>query len=160
MASESGPVPLRVVLLLNNAFTADSRSWKLAASLTTAGCYVTVVARPGDGLPQIEQRDGYRVIRVAQPQTLGWLPAPRLPGVATGHAAAATRTAAARGRLRDTIGRGAQAARYLVRTRAWAKAVDTAVGGGRVDVWQSEGLVTLPVALRLRSRRGGMVVYD
>jgi glycosyltransferase involved in cell wall biosynthesis len=28
------------------------------------------------------------------------------------------------------------------------------------DIWQSEGLVTLPVALALRRRRGGRVVYD
>ena len=35
----------RVVLLLNNPFISDSRSWKLATSLTAAGCDVTVVAR-------------------------------------------------------------------------------------------------------------------
>ncbi len=28
------------------------------------------------------------------------------------------------------------------------------------DIWQAEGLITLPVALALRSRRGGRVVYD
>ena len=121
MASQTGHAPLRVVLLLNNTYTADSRSWKLATSLTEAGCDVTVVARPGHGLPSVQQRDGYRVIRVGQPRTLGWLPAPGLPGPSTGGAPPPeSRTAAARARLRDTIGRAAQAARYLVRTRAWA----------------------------------------
>ena len=57
----------RVVLLLNNAYTSDSRSWKLATSLSAAGGDVTVVARARDGLPDREERDGYRVVRVAQP---------------------------------------------------------------------------------------------
>ncbi len=151
---------LRVVLLLNNAFTADSRSWKLATSLTEAGCRVTVVARPGEGLPWTDERDGFLVLRVAQPRSLSWLPAPGLPTPTPVADAPATTAGSARARLRDTIGRGAQAGRYLLRTRAWATAIDTAVGASPVDIWQSEGLVTLPVALRLRSRRGGKVVYD
>ena len=159
MADVPGSAPLRVVLLLNNAFTADSRSWKLATSLTAARCDVTVVARPADGLPAAEVRDGYRIVRVAQPTTLSWLPAPGLPPTAADGGTGA-RPAQARARVRDTVGRAAQAARYLLRTRAWASAVDSAVGTQRVDVWQSEGLVTLPVALRLRSKRGGKVIYD
>ena len=58
-------------------------------------------------------------------------------GVAAGAGIAAARTpgpdryaapAVARARVRDTVGRAAQAARYLVRTRAWATAVAAAVG--------------------------------
>ena len=164
-AATSAPVdgtkarPLRVVLLLNNAFTSDSRSWKLATSLTAGGCDVTVVARPADGQPPSETRDGYRLVRVAPPQTLRWLPAPGLPPAAGGPATDG-RSVGVRTRVRDTLGRAAQAARYLVRARSWAAAIDHAIGGGPVDVWQSEGLVTLPVALRLRTRRGGKVVYD
>lgn len=153
----------RVVLLLNNAYTADSRSWKLATSLTAAGCEVKVVARAADGLPAREERDGYRIVRVAQPQTLAWLPAPALPRAKAGtdEMAPPPQTAPGiRDRMRDTIGRGAQAGRYLLRTRVWAKAISDALGDEPVDIWQSEGLITLPVALRLRRRRGGKVVYD
>jgi glycogen(starch) synthase len=158
---------LRVVLLLNNPYTADSRSWKLANSLSAAGCIVTVVARAADGLPAREARDGYRIVRVAQPQTLGWLPVPALPRAKAGtDEAPATQPPARslRDQTRDTLGRGAQAGRYVLRTRAWAGAIAAALASESadepVDIWQSEGLITLPVALRLRAKRGGRVVYD
>ena len=158
MTGPAGPTRLRVVLLLNNPYTADSRSWKLATSLTAAGCDVTVVARPADDHPSVEDSDGYRVVRVAPPQTLAWLPAPGLPSADAGSRAAGQ--TGMRAVVRGTIGRGAQAARYLVRARAWSAAIDAAVGEANVDVWQAEGLVTLPVALRLQTGRGGKVIYD
>ena len=139
----------RVALLLNNPFTADSRSWKLAGSLSAAGCTVTVVARAGDGLPAREQRDGFKVVRVRQPRPLPWLP---LPGLPAGSAARP------RERLREGVGRAAQAVRYLLLARAWAAAIAREIDGA--EVWQSEGLVTLPVALALRRKLGGVVVYD
>jgi glycosyltransferase involved in cell wall biosynthesis len=159
----------RVVLLLNNAYTSDSRSWKLATSLAEAGCDVVVVARAGEGLADREARDGYRVIRVAQPQPLPWLPTPSLPRARAGIDAPVPPPARGIGRrlgrrLRDTIGRTAQAGRYILLTRAWAKAMSVALEAvvplDAVDIWQSEGLITLPVALRLRGRHGGRVVYD
>ncbi len=158
----SDPTPLRIVLLLNNPFTSDSRSWKLANSLTAAGCAVTVVARAAEGLPDREERDGYRIVRVGQPRTLAWLPAPALPRAKAGsdETAVVPSTRSVRDRARDTVGRGAQAGRYVLRTRAWAKAISEALPGEPVDIWQSEGLITLPVALRLRAKRGGRVVYD
>lgn len=154
--------PLRIVLLLNNPYTADSRSWKLANSLTAAGCIVTVVARTAEGLSEREDRDGYRIVRVGQPRTLAWLPAPALPRAkaGSGGATATPPRRSVRDRARDTLGRGAQAGRYVLRTRAWAKAISEALAGEPVDIWQSEGLITLPVALRLRAKRGGRVVYD
>lgn len=164
MASETGTARLRVVLLLNNPYTADSRSWKLATSLTAAGCEVVVVARSAGDLANRDVDDGYLIIRTNQPKPLGWLPAPRLPGTApanpTGGAGIALRT-----RVRDTVGRLAQAGRYLLLTRSWADAItreleDDEMLFGGVDIWQSEGLVMLPVALRLRKRHGGKVVYD
>ena len=140
-----------VVLLLNNAFTADSRSWKLATSVSAAVHRVTVVARAGEGLPPRETRDGYAVIRVEQPRPLPWLPAPPLPGRETRQGGVARR-------LRDTAGRAAQALRYLLLARQWADRIAREVPSA--DIWQSEGLVTLPVALRLRRHLGGRVVYD
>jgi glycosyltransferase involved in cell wall biosynthesis len=142
-----------VVLLLNNPYTSDSRSWKIANSLVAAGDRVTVVARTADGLPAREQRDGVEVVRIEQPRPLGWLPSPPLPPGAGG-----PRRRSPRGRVRDTIGRAVQVVRYLLLTRQWAARIADSVPAA--DIWQSEGLVTLPVALRLRARRGGRVVYD
>jgi len=142
----------RIALLLNNPFAADSRSWKLATSLTAAGWDVTVVARADGSLPGRESRDGFTVVRVAQPRPPGWLPSPRLPG------SGADGIATSRGLVADTAGRAAQGIRYLLLARAWAAAIRAVVPSA--DVWQSEGLVTLPVALRLRSLAGGRVVYD
>lgn len=145
--------PRHVALLLNNAFTADSRSWKLATSLAATGHRVTVVARAADGLPERETREGFDVIRIAQPRPLPWLPSPGLPpggGVRAGRDV--------RARIRDTAGRAAQALRYLLLARAWAARIAEVVP--HADIWQSEGLITLPVALRLRDRGGGRVVYD
>jgi glycosyltransferase involved in cell wall biosynthesis len=184
----------RVALLLNNAFTTDSRSWKLATSLAAAGCEVTVVARPVAGLPARETRDGYTIVRIAQPTTLAWLPVPGLPAAGE----FGTAPVGLRDRLRDTVGRAAQGARYVLRTRAWGDAIALELAPGVAapaaakvtepgepgdpgepgepgepapaepapaapppfDIWQAEGLVTLPVALRLRERLGGRVVYD
>jgi glycosyltransferase involved in cell wall biosynthesis len=144
----------RVALLLNNPFVADSRSWKLATGLAAAGWPVTVVARAEPGLPEREERDGYLVIRVARPRPLGWLPAPGLP-----RQDGAGRGTRVRARVRDSLGRAVQAMRYLLLARGWADSIARAVPDG-ADIWQSEGLVTLPTALRLRARLGGTVVYD
>lgn len=165
----------RVILLLNNPYATDSRSWKLATSLAGRGSDVTVVARAADGLPDREERDGYRVIRVAQPRPLAWMPAPALPraqaGSGEGPAGPGSKDGPQPGlirrlgeRVRDTVGRAAQAGRYVLLTRAWANAISAALApvipAAEVDIWQSEGLITLPVALRLRGRHGGAVVYD
>ena len=140
----------RVTLLLNNPFTADSRSWKLARSLSAAGMAVIVVARAAPGLPLRDNQEGFEIVRVAQPRPLGWLPTPGLP---SGSAERGIRS-----RLRDTAGRVVQAVRYLLLARLWARRIGSVVRPA--DIWQAEGLITLPVALRLRQRYGGAVVYD
>jgi glycosyltransferase involved in cell wall biosynthesis len=169
-------------LIVNNPFTADSRVWKMAHTLTDAGHAVTVVARTGTGLPAYEPVDGFRVLRVEQPQPLAWLPSPRLPAgeaevaeaSAQGARTTITRTRATIVRARSltaaTVGRGAQALRYLRLSRVWADTIAQAVdhapappGFQRdepIDVWQAEGLVALPVAVHLRTLRGGLAVYD
>jgi glycosyltransferase involved in cell wall biosynthesis len=149
-----------VALLLNNPFEADSRSWKLATSLAAAGWTVTVVARAGDGLPRHEERDGFRLIRVDQPRPLAWLPTPRLPDAATGDPVRPPRSVPARLRSSaiEIVGRPVQALRYLRLAGQWAERIAKAVPGA--DIWQAEGMITLPVALMLRRRLGGRVVYD
>ncbi len=155
-----------VVLLLNNDFRTDSRAWKLSTGLHRRGFRVTVVARTGTGAPgDREERDGVTVVRVDPPagRAAG---VPGLPpgdaGPGAGARGDATRlapvVAAARALVRETAGRAAQAVRYLALARRWAAAIARAVEPA--DVWQAEGLVTLPVALDLRRRLGGRAVYD
>jgi glycosyltransferase involved in cell wall biosynthesis len=156
-AAAQGAAPAgRLVLVLNNPFLTDSRTWKIARSATEAGLRVTIVARAHDTLPADEERDGFRVLRVAQPRILPRLPAPRLPG----ERAAPRGGLVARlvGPLRETLGRAVQAVRYLLMARRWA--ADIAAVCPEADIWQAEGLVALPVALHLRRRGGGRVVYD
>jgi glycosyltransferase involved in cell wall biosynthesis len=151
---------VRIVILINNPFLTDSRSWKIARSLAGLGAEVTVVARPDDGLREREQRDGFSVVRVAQPRPLGALPAPGLPQASgpTGPTTGKPVLKRVMNAAAETLGRGAQAARYLLLARRWANAIATVVPAA--DVWQAEGLISLPVALELRRRSGGRVVYD
>ncbi|HXG39625.1 MAG TPA: hypothetical protein VNJ28_01670, partial [Candidatus Limnocylindrales bacterium] len=60
--------------------------------------------------------------------------------------------------MTETVGRLAQAGRFLVLARRRADWIARVVGP--VDIWQAEGLVALPIALELRRRLGGRVVYD
>ena len=168
-ASSGRPVRT-TALIVNNPFQNDSRVWKMAHTLTDAGYGVTVVARTGPGLPAFELVDGFRVVRVEQPQPFPWLPSPRLPaGGEAGPPTVTRRVAGVRHATEASLGRAAQAARYLRLSRVWAGAIGAAVAGapnhtGRhgdgIDVWQAEGLVALPVTVRLRHTRGGAAVYD
>jgi glycosyltransferase involved in cell wall biosynthesis len=54
----------RVLMLVINPMTADTRVEKEAGSLVAAGHEVTVVAIHADGLPVEEERDGYTIVRV------------------------------------------------------------------------------------------------
>ena len=153
--------PQRVVLLPNNPFETDSRVWKIAGTLGAAGYDVTVVAREKAGLPERQEEHGFRVIRVAQPRPLAWLPSPALPAGeerGAGPAAPAGTVARLRRLLTASVGRGVQALRYLRLTSAWASAISRAVPPA--DIWQAEGLVTLPLAAELRRRHGGLAIYD
>lgn len=157
--------PRSIAVLVNNAFVTDARSWKMASTLAAAGNRVTVVARAEGGLPDHARQDGFDIVRLAQPDPLARLPRLRLPAGEDGPEASeasgmpppnlVTRAA---GLLRATVGRAAQAGRYLLLTRQWAG--DIACELPHVDVWQAEEMVMLPVALELRRRCGGLVVYD
>lgn len=147
--------PTRVAILINNTYAADARAWKTAVSLGRAGYDVTVIARWGPGLPATEQLDHHIVARVRQPQPLAWLPAPSLPE--TGDVSPGA-IGGARRRVRDSVGRAAQALRYLRMSRAWAKVIAAQVQPA--DVWQAESVITLSLAVALRERFGGVVIYD
>ncbi|MFN8623145.1 MAG: glycosyltransferase family 4 protein [Chloroflexota bacterium] len=156
--------PHSVALLPNNPFLTDSRVWKIAGTLGKAGYDVTVVARAQADLPARQEEDGFTVLRVEQPKPFPWLPTPGLPqGEEHGTAAGSGPTAPgpvdrAKRVASASAGRGAQALRYLRLTQAWASEVVRAVPWA--DVWQAEGLVTLPLAAELRRRRGGLAIYD
>ena len=148
-------VPTRVAILINNTYEADARAWKTAVSLGRAGYAVTVIARWGPGLPASEELEDHVVLRVRQPQPLAWLRAPSLPE--TGDDGQGP-LAGTRRRLRDSIGRAIQALRYLRMSRAWSGVIAEQVEGA--DVWQAESVITLGLAVALRRRSGGLVVYD
>ncbi len=147
----------RINLLLNNPFLTDSRSWKIARSSAQAGHAVTVLARGGDGLPDREEREGFTVLRLTPPVRLRWLPAPTLTSAEAGTGSSGLGRRA-RTAVRESVGRVAQVARYLLAARSWADAWSGVAPPA--DIWQSEGLVTLPVTLELARRHGGRVVYD
>jgi glycosyltransferase involved in cell wall biosynthesis len=116
---------------------------------------VTVIARWGPGLATTERLDHHTVTRVRQPQPMGRLPVPSLPE--TGEVRPGARGAVRR-RLRETMGRSAQATRYLFMSRAWARLIAEQVYPA--DVWQAESVITLGLAVALRRRFGGLVIYD
>jgi glycosyltransferase involved in cell wall biosynthesis len=151
MTPARGP---RVVLLFGNTAEHNSRALRMTRSLLDAGFVVTWVARAAPGLPDRQPGDGFDVLRVPLPRGPRWLPAPRLP-VSTGHERGLGHAARM---LADGPGRLLQALRYQVVARRWASEVERVAPPA--DVWQSDGLVALPVCLRLRARRGGRVLYD
>ena len=147
--------PTRVAILINNTYVADARAWKMAVSLGKAGHDVTVIARWGAGLATTEELDHHRVTRVRQPQPLAWLPVPNLPE--TGDEGRGL-VGGLRRRVRDTLGRAVQVLRYLRMSRAWSRVIADQIEP--VDVWQAESVITLDLAVALRRRFGGVVVYD
>jgi glycosyltransferase involved in cell wall biosynthesis len=161
----------RATLLFGNPADHNSRALRMAGSLAASGWEVTFVARAAPGLPATETHQDHVVVRIEIPRGPRWLPAPHLPGAirpagpppgSIGSADRPQRRPGLSGRLRRMLvagpGRALQVVRYLLATRSWASAVERAVGPA--DVWQADGLVALPVALRLAARHGGRVVYD
>ncbi len=152
--SGHGTTPPRVVLLFGNPAEHNSRAVRMTRSLVDAGCTVTWIARAAPDLPQRELREGWQVLRVPAPPGPRWLPAPRLPG-----AESVPGTGSPLRRLVvEGPGRLLQALRYELVARRWAASVERAAPPA--DLWQADGLVMLPIALRLRARRGGRVLYD
>jgi len=68
MTPESrSPVPQRAVIVLPSSGAFDGRAHRIAAGLASRGHEVTVIARPGPGLPSdVEDPSGYRIRRVGR----------------------------------------------------------------------------------------------
>ena len=145
----------RVAILINNPYVADARAWKTASSLGQAGFDVTVIARWTAGQPATEEFDDHRVIRIRQPQPLAWLPAPGLPETGEDYPG---NVASFRRRVRESIGRTSQAARYMLMSRTWSRVIAESIEP--FDVWQAESIITLSLAVDLRRRFGGLILYD
>ncbi len=63
---------MNVVMLLHNDMRGDARVMREAETLSSAGYEVTVLCLRGEGLPDIEERDGYSIRRVADAGSATW----------------------------------------------------------------------------------------
>lgn len=126
------PAPQRVVIVLPSSGAFDGRAHRIAAGLAARGHEVTVLARPGPGLPlDAVDPSGYRIRRVGRAVP---------PGLRTP--------------LRQLRQLGA-----IVSQRAAALAAVPAAPPAP-DVIHAMGLLGLPVGMALRDRLGGRLLYD
>lgn len=179
----------RLAILSFSSGWYDSRSMRIARSAVEAGWRVTVYARLEPGLPPIEERDGYRVVRVPAdwrnlvgrpPRPVRSPSTPRAPDAGAAERAAADAGAADGGEA-DADGAASHrptARRSLVRrlvpdmVRRWRRNLLTfpirPLGWARAldavaepaDVWHGMWAGSLPAVLRQRRRLGGRAIYD
>jgi glycogen(starch) synthase len=152
-----GVVPQRAVIVAATSVAFDSRTHRLATTLTDRGHDVTVIARTAAGLADDEVvREGYRVRRVPA-RALDGLP---IPGTVRG---ALRRLDGMAGRSR---GRSPALVRGLTRslrvgleTRSQIRSAVTLAPPA--EVLHAMAFLGLPVALAMsRGGDGGVVVYD
>jgi glycosyltransferase involved in cell wall biosynthesis len=148
--------PRHLAIVLPNTGAFDSRTYRLARDAAARGHLVTVYAR----LPRVGEAD---------PLGIGGNALAALEGV-TYRAVAVDRTALVPGLLRapaSVIGRFVGRLLPGGLRRIIGVMLDTAAHGRATegqaqpaDAWHAMGMLALPVALRLRRRHGGKVVYD
>ncbi|MBX3029943.1 MAG: glycosyltransferase [Chloroflexi bacterium] len=161
--------PARVGIVLHRSGEFDSRSQRLAASLAARGDTVTLYSFREPGLPETEERDGYRIVRVpgplddgaeaspgatdeerdASPTSRGLLGAPRQVLRSIGQ------------RLRRRLRRWPPTRRFLffpIRPVRWSRGLPDLVEPH--DIWHGMWAGSLPALARLRARHGGRTVYD
>lgn len=133
-------------MLLRNLFVRDARVLREARELARAGHEVTVVAVHAGGLPEREERDGFRVHRAVR---AGRLAGPTILGAAGGPApepqGGTSRRPAAAVWMRDAL---------LERRMTRAAMAHPA------DVYHAHDLTTLAPALRAARANGAELVYD
>ncbi|MCX8007094.1 MAG: glycosyltransferase family 4 protein [Coriobacteriia bacterium] len=107
-----------VAMLVMNDMSFDQRVHREATSLGGAGYDVTVFCLRGQGLPDTEERPGYRVVRVADATTVGWsrpmtkIRQSRRRTRVLAQAAAATRPSVVHAHDTDCLPAGARVARW------------------------------------------------
>jgi len=171
----------RCVLVLPSTGEFDSRTFRIASSLTARGHQVTVVARQGPGLPDDELHpSGYRIVRVPVSATLG-LPAVLRPLARRLHRAPARPPAAGAngrpvaerasstqppiagraprgGRLGQLAGGFTRLAAIALTVRA--QRIATRQVGVRADLVHAMAYMGIPIGLDLGRRDGAPVIYD
>jgi glycosyltransferase involved in cell wall biosynthesis len=163
-----GPRP-RIAYLSYSSGEYDARTFRMARSAVEAGWEVTVYARWQRGLAAVEERDGYRLVRVPRewrylvPGLRGILrrryraAMARTPAAATGAPAAESKR-----RLRF---RPLQRWHWWQRIRefplqpmGWAISLDDVVAPA--DIWHGMWAGSLPALARMRGKHGGRTIYD
>lgn len=159
----------RIAYLSYSSVLFDARTFRMARSAIESGYEVTVYGRWEPGLPLIEERDGYRVIRA--PWT--WkalLPGRSRPVEAAQHSRPATAGQAPTGVRRSLVRRIVLApiripvrwlrliVKYPIRPLAWARAL--AAVAEPADIWHGMWAGSLPAMDRLRRMHGGRAIYD
>ena len=172
---------MRIAYLSYSSGEFDGRTLRMARSAIAAGHEVTVYARWQAGLPLVEERDGYRLIRAP------WDWRMAIPGL-RGRARQRARAAAARmprglpqprsRDLRSRLRRGpttmawiglrlmpARVQRWIrvvilfpLRPLGWARALEDIAQPA--DIWHGMWAGSLPALERLSARHGGRTIYD
>ena len=173
------PIAQRCTLVLPSSGAFDSRTWRIARSLTDRGHAVTVVARLEGNLPADETHpDGYRVVRVAVSAPNG-LPRPlrrivrRLRSRKRAGPASPSPPVPARGG--DLIARASPRSRPVARIRAGVAAAIRLAAialtvrsqrlaslpvAPRADLVHAMAYMGIPIGLALGRRDAAPVVYD
>lgn len=168
---------MRIAYLSYSSGEFDGRTLRMARSAIAAGHDVTVYARWQAGLPLVEERDGYRLIRAP------WDWRMAIPGL-RGRARRSARAAAAapaqpRSRdLRSRLRRGPTTMAWIalrlmpgriqrwirvvilfpLRPLGWATALEDVAEPA--DIWHGMWAGSLPALERLSARHGGRTIYD
>lgn len=163
-------VPQTLTIVVPSTVAYDSRTWRIARTLATRGHAVTILARSGDGLPDRDDIDGIRVIRV-RVAAIDGLPGPirhlarlvrrRPPQPATTMSDVALSTAkpaVTPGRLRSALSAAARLARIGLTIRAQRLA--TRREAPPADLVHAMAYMGIPIGLDLGRRDGAPVVYD
>jgi glycosyltransferase involved in cell wall biosynthesis len=142
--------PMRVVMLVRNSCVRDARVLRVAAALASPGREVSVVAMLEPGLPKVEERDGFRIVRVpSEPRwvrTIAGRPliSPQSPGASAGKGPPKRRSGIA----------------YAVRDALVSAQISRAALARPADVYHAHDLNTLAAGARAARRHGAQLVYD
>lgn len=155
-------VPQRCVLVLPSTAEFDSRTYRIASTLSRRGHDVTVVARLAPGLPASEDHPaGYRILRVPVSATAG-LPRPlrRLVGAVRRHARAASSPTGQVGPAPATRSAGGIDRLLAIALTVRAQRQATHRTAPPADLVHAMAYMGIPIGLDLGRRDAAPVIYD
>jgi glycosyltransferase involved in cell wall biosynthesis len=160
--SQAGIVPQRCVLVLPSTAEFDSRTYRIASTLSRRGHDVTVMARLGPGLaPSEDHPGGYRIVRVPV-STVAGLPGPirRLMEVVR-RRSPAPKAPRSRGDETAPARRPGGIDRLVaIALNVRAQRLATHVAAPRADLVHAMAYMGIPIGLDLARRDGAPVLYD